>query len=114
MLLVSDGDDWTKNTPNVEYPFIQNIYGLYGKKNLVENVHLPDEKHDYGPSKRNAMYVFMAKHLALDLKAVTDAQGKIDETPSKLLEQKDLEVFNAAHPRPANSLMGDEAVMKLL
>ena len=114
MLLVSDGDDWTKNTPNVEYPFIQNIYGLYGKKNLVENVHLPDEKHDYGPSKRNAMYVFMAKHLALDLKAVTDAQGKIDETPSKLLEQKDLEVFNAAHPRPANSVMGDEAVMKLL
>ena len=114
MLLVSDGDDWTKNTPNVEYPFIQNIYGLYRKKNLVENVHLPDEKHDYGPSKRNAMYVFLAKHLALDLKAVTDAQGKIDETPSKLLEQKDLEVFNAAHPRPANSVMGDEAVMKLL
>lgn len=114
MLLVSDGDDWTKNTPNVEYPFIQNIYGLYRKKNLVENVHLPDEKHDYGPSKRNAMYVFLAKHLALDLKAVTDAQGKIDETPSKLLEQKDLEVFNAAHPRPANSVVGDEAVMKLL
>ncbi|SKB94684.1 alpha/beta hydrolase family protein [Dyadobacter psychrophilus] len=114
MLLVSDGGDWTKNTPNVEYPFIQNIYGLYGKRNLVENVHLPDEKHDYGPSKRNAMYVFMAKQLALDLKAVTDSQGKIDETPSKLLEQKDLEVFNAAHPRPANSVMGDEAVMKLL
>jgi poly(3-hydroxybutyrate) depolymerase len=114
MLLVSDGGDWTKNTPNVEFPFVQNIYGLYGKRDLVENVHLPDEKHDYGPSKRNAMYVFMAKHLALDLKAVTDPQGKIDETPSKLLEQKDLEVFNAAHPRPANSVMGDEAVMKLL
>src|ERR1044071_6019613 len=27
MLVVSDGDDWTKNTPNVEFPFIQKIYG---------------------------------------------------------------------------------------
>lgn len=114
MLLVSDGGDWTKNTPNVEFPFIKNIYGLYGKENLVENVHLPEEKHDYGPSKRNAMYAFMAKHLSLDLKAVTNSQGAIDENPSKLLDQKDLEVFNAEHPRPANSVMGDEAVMKLL
>ena len=114
MLLVSDGGDWTKNTPNVEFPFIQNIYGLYGKRDLVQNVHLPDEKHDYGPSKRNAMYAFMAKQLSLDLKAVTNSQGVIDENPSKLLDQKDLEVFNAEHPRPTNSVMGDEAVMKLL
>lgn len=114
MLLTSDGGDWTKNTPEVEFPFIQNIYSLYGKKSEVENVHLPNEKHDYGPSKRKAMYVFMAKHLNLDLKAVSDAQGNIDENPSKVLDQKDLEVFNAAHPRPANAIMGDEAVLKLL
>jgi hypothetical protein len=114
MLLISDGDDWTKNTPKVEFPFIQNIYALYGKKNLVENVHLPDEKHDYGPSKRKAMYAFLAKYLNLDLKSVSDAQGNIDEGPSKVLEQKELEVFNTAHPRPANAVMGDEAVLKLL
>jgi pimeloyl-ACP methyl ester carboxylesterase len=114
MIMISDGGDWTKNTPEVEYPFIQNIYGLYGKKDQLEAVHLADEKHDYGPSKRKAMYGFMAKHLGLDLKAVTDAQGNIDEEPSKLLEIKDLEVFNAAHPRPANAVMGDEAVLSLL
>lgn len=114
MLLTSDGGDWTKNTPEVEFPFIQNIYSLYGKKNEVENVHLADEKHDYGPSKRKAMYVFMAKNLSLDLKSVSDAQGNIDENPSKVLDQKDLEVFNAAHPRPSNAVMGDEAVFKLL
>lgn len=114
MLLTSDGDDWTKNTPNVEFPFMQKIYALYGKQNLVENVHLPDEKHDYGPNKRKAMYVFMAKHLNLDIKAVSDAQGNVDEGPSKVLEQKDLAVFNAEHPRPANAVMGDEAVLKLL
>ncbi len=114
MLLTSDGGDWTKNTPEVEFPFIQHIYSLYGKKGEVENVHLPNEKHDYGPSKRKAMYVFMSKHLNLDLKAVSDAQGNIDENPSKVLDQKDLEVFNASHPRPANAIMGDEAVLKLL
>jgi hypothetical protein len=114
MLLISDGGDWTKNTPEVEFPFVQHIYALYGKKNLVENVHLAGEKHDYGPSKRKAMYVFMAKHLDLDLKSVSDSQGNINEDPSKVLEQKELEVFNAVHPRPANAVMGDEAVLKLL
>ncbi|WP_031526868.1 alpha/beta hydrolase family protein [Dyadobacter crusticola] len=114
MILISDGGDWTKNTPQVEYPFIKNIYGLYGKTDRLEAVHLADEKHDFGPSKRKAMYAFMAKHLQLDLKSVTDAQGNIDEAPARVLTQNELEVFNEAHPRPANAVMGDEAVMKLL
>ncbi len=114
MLLISDGDDWTKNNPTVEYPFMQKVYRLYKEENDVALVHLADEKHDYGPSKRKAMYPFMAKYLKLNLKAVTDADGNIDETPAKVLDQKDLEVFNEAHPRPANAVMGDEAVMKLL
>ena len=114
MLLISDGADWTKNTPNVEFPYIRKIYDLYGKSNQVENVHLPDEKHDYGPSKRKAMYIFMAKHLNLDLKAVTGADGSVDENPAKVLTQSDLEVFNAAHPRPANAVMGDSQVLGLL
>lgn len=114
MIMISDGGDWTKNTPEVEYPFMQKIYGLYGKKENLEAVHLADEKHDYGPSKRKAMYVFMAKHLKLDLKAVTTGNGNIDEEPAKVLEQKDLAVFDASHPRPANIVVGDEAVLELL
>ncbi|MCE6990242.1 S9 family peptidase [Dyadobacter sp. CY323] len=114
MILISDGGDWTKNTPVVEFPFIENIYNLYGKKNHLEGVHLADEKHDFGPSKRKAMYGFIAKHLGLDLKAIKDSHGDIDESPAKVLESKDLEVFNEAHPRPANAVMGDEAVMELL
>ncbi|KAA6433952.1 acetylxylan esterase [Dyadobacter flavalbus] len=114
MIMISDGGDWTKNTPEVEFPFIQKIYGLYGKKDMLESLHLADEQHDFGPSKRKAMYAFMAKHAGLDLKAVTDAQGNINEAPSKVLEIKDLEVFNAAHPRPANAVIGDEAILGLL
>ncbi|TLU99210.1 alpha/beta hydrolase family protein [Dyadobacter luticola] len=114
MIMISDGGDWTKNTPEVEYPFIKNIYALYGKTDNLEAVHLANEKHDFGPSKRKAMYGFMAKHLGLDLKAITDAQGNIDEAPAKVLDQKDLSVFDATHPRPKNAVMGDDAVMKLL
>jgi len=114
MLLVSDGADWTKNNPEVEYPHLQKIYGLYGKENLVENVHLPNEKHDYGPSKRAAAYRFLAKHLKLDIAKVTKADGSIDESHAKLLDRKDLEVFNDAHPRPANAVTSEEAVMARL
>ncbi|OFY56652.1 MAG: hypothetical protein A2X22_12240 [Bacteroidetes bacterium GWF2_49_14] len=65
MLLISDGVDWTKNTPNVEFPFIQKIYQLYGRKDRVENAHFGTEGHDYGFTKRQAAYGFLAKYLSL-------------------------------------------------
>lgn len=114
MMLISDGDDWTRNNPEVEYPFMQAVYGLYNKKADVELVHLPDEKHDYGPSKRQAMYGFMAKHLGLDIKKASDPSGKVDESSVKTLTQQELEVFNTKYPLPANALQGNEAVVALL
>ena len=68
-LLVSCGKDWTANTPTVELPFLQRIYGFYGHADRVANVHLADEGHDYGPSKRQAMYAFLIRHLGLDASA---------------------------------------------
>ncbi len=114
MLLVSDGGDWTKNNPIDEFPHIQKIYALYGKANNLENHHLPDEKHDYGPSKRAAMYRFLAKHLALDISKILKADGSIDESHTPLLDRKELEVFNDAHPRPAKAATEVEAVNALL
>jgi uncharacterized protein len=102
MCLVSDGKDWTKNVPEVEFPYIQSVYKLYSATDKVENVHLPEEGHDYGPSKRDAMYRFMAKHLGLNLKAVM-ADGKIDEADMSL-DPKSLHVFNEDHPRPEYAL----------
>ena len=61
MLLISNGDDWTRNTPNVEFPYIQKVYKALGKTNQVKNVHLANEKHDYGYSKRIAAYHFFFK-----------------------------------------------------
>lgn len=103
-LLISDGDDWTKNTPSVEYPFLQKIYSLYGQAQQVENVHLANEKHDYGPSKRAAAYKFFQKHLKLDA-------SQMNESKNTLLGKAQLSVFDAAHPLPAHALQGEAAVM---
>lgn len=113
MLLLSDGKDWTKNTPRVEFPYIQNIYRYYGAEDKVENVHFSEEGHDYGPSKRQAAYRFLAKYLNLDIKGVTK-NGQVDETNSTLLTQDELTVFNQQHPRPSSAVVGDEAVAALL
>lgn len=104
MLLVSDGKDWTKNTPQVEYPHIRNVYQLFGAADKVEYLHLPNEGHDYGLSKRLPVYQFLAKHLGLSLVEVQDAGGNIDEN-SVVIEPKDkLYVFNQDHPRPAKAV----------
>jgi len=104
LLVISDGKDWTKNVPDVEYPYIKNIYRLYGAESKVENVHLADEGHDYGLSKRTAMYRFMARHLGLSLDRVTGADGEIDESFVTVLDYEKLYVFDGAHPRPAHAL----------
>jgi uncharacterized protein len=124
MLLVSDGDDWTKNNPQVEYPYIRGLYGWYGVPQNVENVHLPNEKHDYGPSKRQAAYAFLIKQLHLkDQGLIKDGtvDGKgvkekptVNEDGCRVLSQEELTVFNASHPRPAGAVSGDAAVMNLL
>lgn len=113
MIMISDGGDWTKNTPELEYPFVKRIYSFYGAENQLENVHLPNEKHDYGISKRLAAYDFLARHLKLDINKVI-VNGKVDESTNTVLTPTDLKVFDEKHPLPANALVGDEAVMKLL
>ncbi len=113
LLLVSDGDDWTKNTPVVEYPYIKHIYEFYHAADKVENVHLPAEKHDYGISKRTAVYSFFAKNLGLDIESILDEQGRIDESFVKILPRSKLCVFTKKNPVPAGAVSGNEAVTML-
>jgi hypothetical protein len=41
--LVSLSGDWTKNTPEVEFPYIRDIDRLFGDKANVGNAHFPKE-----------------------------------------------------------------------
>ena len=108
LLVVSDGGDWTRTVDKVEYPFIQSIYSLYGKTDLAKNVHLPDEGHDYGPSKRYAMYDFMAQHLGLNKRAIMGTDGAYDESFVEILDPETLLVFNRNYP--SHSLTSPEQV----
>lgn len=92
-LVISDGNDWTAHVPEVAYPYLQKIYRYYGKEMLVENVHLPEERHDFGSSKRKAMYKFMARHLELDLQVVVDEGGDINETEVVIEPESNLYAF---------------------
>lgn len=106
-LIISDGGDWTKNVPQVEYPYIRDVYRLFGAEDQVENVHFANEGHDYGWSKRVGAYKFLAKHLGLCLSNVIDDEGKIDETPVVIEKTEDLCVFGPGHPRPARAVAPD-------
>lgn len=111
--IISDGKDWTKNVPQVEFPYIQSVYRVYDAASRVENAHFADEGHDYGPSKRRSMYQFMAKHLGLNLKAATTADGQLDESETTV-DELSLHVFTEDHPRPAYALKnGTEAAQAL-
>ena len=113
MLLISNGEDWTRNTPNIEYPYIRSVYQLYDAEHKVENVHLPGERHDYGYSKRVAMYNFMAHHLKLSTNRLPYNDG-YDESFVQILPMDSLRVFNETSPRPANAILGDEAVLRFI
>jgi len=113
LLLISNGNDYTRNTPRVEYPYIQKVYALYNAEHKAENVHFPLEKHDYGYSKRAAMYNFFAHHLKLNAGRVT-WDPTIDESFVTILPPNQLRVFTEENPRPADALQGNEAVMNYL
>ena len=102
-LLISNGDDWTKHTPTLEYPFLQKIYQLYGKEEKVRNIHLPEEKHDYGKSKRMALYDFVADQFKLNRKLA-------DESKVELIDPSTLFVFGKDHPAPKGLLKPNQKV----
>ena len=103
MLVVSDGADWTQHVPESEFPFLQKIYGYYGVEKNVANVHLPLEKHDYGPSKRAAVYRFVAERFSLSLAPTLDADGKVDESHVTIEKHGPMHTFDEKFPLPANA-----------
>jgi dienelactone hydrolase len=110
MLLVSDGDDWTKNTPKVEFPHIQYIYNLLGAKSNVEYVHLPNDKHGYELSKRKAVYPFLAKYLKLNLAAIQDKNGEISEEGIVIEPYDTMKVFSESNPLPKYAVLKNDDV----
>ena len=71
---------------------------------MIENAHFPEEDHDYGPSKRQAAYKFLAKHLDLVITPLLDQFGKVDESFFAPESYEDLLVFGPNNPRPKTAV----------
>jgi dienelactone hydrolase len=106
-LIVSVGLDQTSEFPQVCFPLIRQAYAASGATENVENVHLPNERHDFGPSKRAAVYRFFSRYLDLPDRPEDLARIAIEE-PSQM------EVFNKSHPLPPGAISGSSAVAKAL
>lgn len=82
-LIVSDGGDWTASVPSLEFPYMQRIYRFFGAADKVTNVHLPSERHDFGPNKRNAVYDFFIQ--AFDLNRDMLDESKVTIEPEEAM-----------------------------
>lgn len=83
LCVVSDGKDWTKSVPTLEYPYLQRVYALCGASDNLSNIHLAGEGHDFGPNKRAAVYDFFAAVFGLDRSKADEARVTIE--PSEAL-----------------------------
>jgi hypothetical protein len=110
-LIISDGMDWTRNAPRVEFPTIQNIYRLWGAEDQAENLHLPEEGHDYGLSKRTGAFHFFKKHLGLSSDLLKMDGECIDESDITIEGEEKLQVFTFDHPFPDYGIKTNEEVI---
>jgi dienelactone hydrolase len=62
MHVVSCTGDWTKHTPEEEYPAIRKIYDLFGRTDFLTHTHF-DAHHNYNAASREAVYRFLSRHM---------------------------------------------------
>jgi dienelactone hydrolase len=107
LILISNGGDWTVETPKQEFPAIQSIYRLLGAEKNVANVHFPQFIHNYNKESREAVYQFFNQHILNKPAPVAEQTFRVD-FPQELL---------ALHgrTRPANAITGlDQLVDNLI
>jgi dienelactone hydrolase len=89
LLMVAATGDWTRNTPQEEFPAMQAIYRLLGAESEVESVQF-DAPHNYHQASREAVYRFFRERLL-------GLQGPIAE---ESFRAEHLEHMLALHGRP--------------
>jgi len=104
--VISDGKDWTASVPELEYPYLQHIYGFYNAEKNVSNVHLPTEGHDFGINKRKAVYDFFISTFSLD-------RSKLDESKVAIEAKEAMYSFGTKGEKmPANAIKSFDQVEK--
>ena len=106
LLLVSATGDWTKDTPDVEYPAIRSIYQHFGATDKIHQVQI-DAEHNYNKASREAVYQWFAKWLL----EIQDS-SELTEVDFTVESDEDLLVF---HDRsiPYHALSTEELLASL-
>lgn len=102
LMMVSATGDWTKATPEVEYPAIRHIYSLFGVPERVREKQI-DAPHNYNQASREAVYPFFGEFLLGE----ADKYRDFKEPPYSLEPVEDLRVFPDGQ-LPDGSLMEAE------
>lgn len=93
---LSAANDWTRDIMTVGLPELKSIYGLFDASDRVTARYFPFE-HNFNQVSREVMYDWFNIHLKLG------QPTPIVEKPFKPIPPKELSVYDAAHPRPADS-----------
>jgi hypothetical protein len=101
-LAMSGADDWTIDIEKKGLPELKQIYGLYGQADKVHAKCFPQFKHNYNCVSRELMYDWFNAHFNLGHKSPIVEQ---DFSP---IDPKDLSVYDAEHPRPADAKTAPE------
>jgi dienelactone hydrolase len=101
LLMVSATGDWTKNTPQVEYPAMRRLYALSGAEDRVHTLQF-DAPHNFNRDSREAVYAWMARWLkhAPAGERVAEGSFRVDALPDAL-------VF-FARPLPAGAVTREQ------
>ncbi len=97
--LIACTKDWTRNTPEVEFPAIKRIYDLYGAGDRV-SYFIQDYEHNYNLASREAAYQFFGQYLlGLPDPTVLHEQPFQVETDENLLALPDKKPLPGAKTR---------------
>jgi dienelactone hydrolase len=96
-LAMSGAHDWTIDIEKKGLPELKQIYGFYGQADNVHAKCFPQFGHNYNNVSRELMENWFNAHFNLGHKSPVAEQ---DFSP---IDPKDLSVFDAEHPRPADA-----------
>lgn len=99
---MSGAHDWTIDLEKKGLPELKQIYGFYGRTDKVHAKVFPQFGHNYNCVSRELMYNWFNAHLNLGHKSPVVEQ---DFSP---IDPKDLSVYDAEHPRPADAKTAPE------
>lgn len=89
--------DWTIDIETKGYPQLQALYRLYETEGKVLAKCFPQFGHNYNQVSREVTYAWFNKHLNLGQAEL------VKERPFVPVQPRELSVFDAEHPRPADA-----------